>query len=226
MQSRAEQKKIAEARMRNNSSGFVLFSKRTCYSYIDRENAAVRIQCASRCRAARKKVKSRRKPSMDRLKSYSAGAMQMALKKTYCAKIDWEHVTKMLPSGSDEIDKQRRDILFRTMDPDGSGFIDREECMAGVTKLLGTIFEPFPGLDQSEVIRLAFEHSKAVHQMRRDRGNYDSDFKATVVERVEFRILLFLLRSYFELYSSEPAPLLRTLPASPATLTSRPILSV
>jgi len=111
--------------------------------------------------------------------------------------VNWAVVSRLLPAFRDDESKRQRSLLFRKFDHDGDGVIGFAEAEKGVLSLLEGI--TVLDMDPRPSIHAAFEAARPVHQMH-------SKFCITingewVVERNEFRLLLALLRFYFEIYA-------------------------
>lgn len=127
---------------------------------------------------------------------------------------NWKHIVSMLPyKKNDEIQQNRRDLLFNDFDGNANGFLSLAEVDKGLRDVL-----KLPELfNVKPVIMRAFQASKNVHTLGRAKqlstaaarngGWRKGGFSAgrplsgeDYVERSEFRLLLRYLLQYFELY--------------------------
>lgn len=104
------------------------------------------------------------------------------------AEIDWAKIREKLPADKTPEQKEQRRELFKSMDPNGNGFLSLAEVDKGIRDVLA-LDEVF-GI--KKVIIRAFNAAKSVHK--------STGLGADTIEFVEFRLLLWYLRQYFEIW--------------------------
>jgi hypothetical protein len=104
--------------------------------------------------------------------------------------VDWAKLRQQLPTGLSPEDEQRRDILFTRCDPNGNGFLS----LAEIDKALRDELRISEIFDCKPVIMRAFQAARASVPPRE--RNHNGDY----VTRATFRVLLFYLKEYFELW--------------------------
>jgi hypothetical protein len=109
--------------------------------------------------------------------------------------IDWPALSKRLPTGRDATSTAQRRKLFDRFDMNGNGRLS----LAEVDKAVRDVVKSPPLFNAKPVVMRAFAAARRanVASPRRAGGDGSVDY----VERDEFRMLLFCLRFYFELFA-------------------------
>lgn len=106
--------------------------------------------------------------------------------------IDWVAIREKLPSEKTSEAKRKRMDLFKQFDPNGNGYLSLAETDKGFRDVvqLHSIFNCKP------VIMRAFQAARSINDAR----NKPSSHGPNYIERCEFRMLLWYVREYFELW--------------------------
>ena len=99
-------------------------------------------------------------------------------------KVDWETINKNLPYTFSDSDKKLRTKIFKTMDPNGNGYVSLAEIDKGMQDMGPSMKIIF---DNKDVMLRAFQAAKGRSKSKTSVGD---DF----VEKPEFRFLLMYLR--------------------------------
>jgi Ca2+-binding EF-hand superfamily protein len=127
-------------------------------------------------------------PTLQRLQR-RAGAV-VAKNAAASSPIDWAKLLEQLPCGLSEEQVNRRDALFTRCDPNGNGFLS----LAEIDKALRDELRIMQIFECKPVIMRAFQAARS--SAPASERNHGGDF----VSRSTFRVLLFYLKEYFELW--------------------------
>lgn len=103
-------------------------------------------------------------------------------------KVDWDKINNNLPYTKSKADKQKRDKMFKDMDPNGNGYVSLAEADKALLDM-GDALKPL--FEEKGVILRAFNAAKAKQDSKAEVGD---DF----IQKSEFRYFLLYLRQYFE----------------------------
>ena len=115
---------------------------------------------------------------------------QTLVQKCAPSSVDWAQLRQQLPCGISQAEHERREALFTKFDPNGNGFLSLAEIDKAIRDELriSQIFECKP------VIMRAFQAAR-MSQPPSER-NHSGDY----VTRSTFRVLLYYLKEYFEMW--------------------------
>ena len=105
---------------------------------------------------------------------------------------DWAKLRESLPSERTAEQKAKRSELFGRFDPNGNGYLSLAEVDKGCRDVL-ELYEIF---DAKPVIMRAFQSARSVNDARNKPSSHGPDY----IEKCEFRLLMWYLRQYFELW--------------------------
>ena len=106
------------------------------------------------------------------------------------APINWAHIREVLPFERTDEAKARRQKMFKDFDPNGNGYLS----LAEVDKSIRDVLKLNELFDIKPVLMRAFQAAKSANT--KTKGKLGEHF----IEFCEFRLLLFYLRQYFELW--------------------------
>jgi len=107
-------------------------------------------------------------------------------------RVNWRQITEKLPAGMNESSKAKRMQLYAQFDPNGNGYLS----LAEVDKGCRDVLELYDLFDCKPVIMRAFQSARSANDAKNKKGSHGPDY----IEKCEFRLLLWYLRAYFELF--------------------------
>jgi Ca2+-binding EF-hand superfamily protein len=108
------------------------------------------------------------------------------------AGIDWQKIREKLPTDKTAEEKAKRMKMFEQFDPNGNGYLSLAEVDKGMRDVVGLyeIFECKP------VIMRAFQAARHANDSKNKKGSHGPDY----IEKCEFRLLLWYVKQYFEIW--------------------------
>ncbi len=107
-------------------------------------------------------------------------------------KVDWAVIRRKLPMEQTPEAKAKRAELFKQFDPNGNRYLSLAEIDKGFRDVLG-LYEVF---DCKPVLMRAFQAAKCLNNKKAKQSARGPDY----VEFAEFRMLLWYVRQYFEIW--------------------------
>jgi Ca2+-binding EF-hand superfamily protein len=106
--------------------------------------------------------------------------------------VDWDELRRQLPTAKTADEKRRRMELYNEFDPNKNGYLSLAEVDKGFRDVikLPDIFDCKP------VLMRAFQAARSLNDGRNKPSTHGPDY----IEKCEFRLLLWYVRQYFEIW--------------------------